>query len=63
VGTGISNAPRKKATKAAQTAYERKQRWKERSGNRYTAEELRIMSESLGRILILAPEFHVMRLK
>jgi hypothetical protein len=43
-------------------AFERKQRWKECSGNRYTPEELRAMAESLGRIRILEPEFQVMRL-
>jgi hypothetical protein len=52
-----------KTNKAGREAgYERKQRWKAKPGNRYTAKELRLMSESLGRIQILQPEFHLMKL-
>ena len=52
-----------KPSKAAREAgHERKQRWKTKPGNRYTARELRLMSESLGRIQILQPEFHLMKL-
>jgi hypothetical protein len=52
-----------RTTKAGQeAAHERKQRWKAKPGNRYTAKELRLMSESLGRIQILQPEFHLMKL-
>ena len=59
-----AKAQREEAARAARlAAYRRKQRWKERPGNRYTAEELRVMSESLGRIRILEQAFHVMRLK
>ena len=61
--TGHSKTQRDQATDAAVTAADqRKQRWKERPGNRYTAAELRVMSESLGRLRILEQEFHVMRL-
>ena len=62
--TGHPKPQPKKAAEAAQIASgEHKQRWKERPGNRYTAEELRIMSKSLGRIHILEQEFHIMRLE
>jgi hypothetical protein len=61
--TGHSKTQRDQATDAAQTAADQhKQRWKEQAGNRYTAAELRVMSESLGRVHILEQEFHVMRL-
>ncbi len=61
--TGHSKTQRDQATEAALTAAdERKQRWKERPGNRYTAAELRVMSKSLGPLRILEHEFHVMRL-
>jgi len=61
--TGHPKTQRDQATDAALTAADRhKQRWKERPGNRYTAAELRVMSESLGRLRILEQEFHVMRL-
>jgi len=42
--------------------YARKQKWKELPGNRYTAEELREMSASLGPIRIIEQETHVMHL-
>jgi hypothetical protein len=51
------------AADAVRTAgYARKQRWKKRPGNRYTAQELRRMSQSLGPFRIVESEFHVMRL-
>ena len=54
---------RDEAAEAARAAgYARKQEWKERPGNRYTPEELREMSESLGPITITEPEPHVMHL-
>lgn len=41
--------PRHAAAEAARAAaYERKQRWKEQPGNRYTPEELREMAASFG---------------
>jgi len=59
----------RKGPKDAQTTdgieragHERKQRWKSRPANRYTAKELRRMSRSLGRIQIHPLEFHVMKL-
>ncbi len=55
--------PSTKASSAGrEPGFERKQRWKAKPGNRYTAKELRLMSESLGRIRILQPEFHLMNL-
>ena len=47
---------------AKRTAHERKQHWKEQAGNRYTAEELRLMSQTLGRIRIVEQELQVMKL-
>ncbi|MEK7678347.1 MAG: hypothetical protein AAB676_21155 [Verrucomicrobiota bacterium] len=55
--------PRDAAAEAARAAaYERKQRWKEQPGNRYTPDELREMAESIGPIRIADQEPHVMRL-
>ena len=49
------------AAEAARAAgFERKQKWKELPGNRYTPEELRQMSESLGPITIEKPKIKVM---
>ena len=48
---GHIRLPKDQAAEAARAAaYERKQRWKELPGNRYTSEELRAMSENLGPI-------------
>src|SRR5258708_2559460 len=43
--------------------HERKQEWKERNGNRYTAEELGKMAGSLGTLTISETDLHVMELK
>ena len=56
-------SPEDEAAEAARAAaYERKQLWKELPGNRYTAEELRGMSERLGAISITEAGPEVMRL-
>ena len=45
--------PKDEAAEAARAAaFERKQRWKEQPGNRYTPEELRQMSGELGEFSI-----------
>jgi len=54
--------PGNHAEAARAAAFERKQRWKEQPGNRYTPSELREMSASFGRINIAELEPHVMRL-
>ena len=41
-------------------AYERKQKWKELPGNRYTPEELRQMADSFGEFTIIRPKRRVM---
>lgn len=43
--------------------FERKQRWKEQPGNRYTPEELRQLSGSFGAFKIEEPELHIMKLE
>lgn len=59
----LPNSPEDTAAEAARAAaYERKQRWKEQPGNRYTAEELRQMSERLGALAITEAEPEIMRL-
>ena len=46
---GHIRLPKDEAAEAARAAgYERKQKWKELPGNRYTPEELRAMSAELG---------------
>jgi|ABSN01.1.fsa_nt_gi hypothetical protein len=56
-------SPQDAAAEAARAAaYERKQRWKEQPGNRYTPEELRQMSERLGALYITEAEPEVMPL-
>ena len=60
---GHIKLPRDEAAEAARAAaYERKQRWKELPGNRYSPEELRRMSEELGAFSILPPEPTVMHI-
>ena len=57
--------PKNEAAEAARAAgYERKQRWKELPGNRYTPEELRQMSENLGKFTmhIVRPKRRVMHI-
>lgn len=61
----LQKTPEAIAAEAARAAgYERKQRWKELPGNRYTAEELREMSRNLGPITIqsVRPKIRVMRI-
>ncbi len=63
--TGHIRLPKDEAAEARRAAgYERKQRWKELPGNRYTPEELREMSEDLGQITIhhVRPKIRVMRI-
>ncbi len=43
-------------------AYERKQKWKELPGNRYTPEELRKMGKRLGKFTIKEAEPEIMRM-
>ena len=53
--------PKDEAAEAARAAgFERKQRWKELPGNRYTPEELRLMAESFGDFTIVRPKHRVM---
>ena len=60
---GHIRLPKDEAAEAERAAaYERKQRWKEMPGNRYTAEELRQMSENLGPLKITEPEPDIMEL-
>jgi len=40
--------------------HERKQRWKEKPGNRYTPEELRAMAQDCDSLQIIQQEFHLM---
>jgi len=48
---GHIRLPKNEAAEAARAAgFERKQRWKELPGNRYTPEELRAMSAEVGPI-------------
>ena len=55
--------PKDAAAEAARAAgFERKQRWKELPGNRYTPEELRLMSERLGPFTLTEAEPELMRL-
>jgi hypothetical protein len=60
---GHIRLPKDEAAEAERAAaYDRKQKWKELSGNRYTPEELRQMSEELGQFTILTPEPVVMHI-
>jgi len=60
---GHIKLPRDEAAEAARAAaYERKQRWKERPGNRYTPEELRRMSGEFGEFSFHLPEPTVMQI-
>ena len=57
-------SPKDEAAEAARAAaHERKQRWKELPGNRYAAEELRQMSERLGKLSITETEPEIMFLE
>jgi len=60
----LPKPPEAAAAEAARaTGYERKQRWKELPGNRYTPQELREMSASLGTLVITEQETPVMHLE
>jgi hypothetical protein len=62
---GHIRLPKDEAAEAERAAgFARKQQWKELPGNRYTPEELRAMSESLGEITIISrrPKRRVMYL-
>lgn len=52
------------AEAARAAAYDRKQRWKEQPGNRYTAEELRAMSGEFGDFVMISerPKRRIMRI-
>ena len=55
--------PRPEAEVERAAAFARKQKWKEQPGNRYTPDELRGMSASLGPLVITEQETPVMHLK
>jgi hypothetical protein len=60
---GPIQLPRDEAAEAARAAaFERKQRWKELPGNRYTPEELRRMGERWGPLSIEEAAPEIMRL-
>lgn len=60
---GHIKLPKDEAAGAERAAgYERKQRWKELPGNRYTASELREMGDRLGTLTITEAEPDIMRL-
>ena len=48
------------AAAARQAAFDRKQRWKEQPGNRYTPEELRELGKNFGEFTILKHRAKVM---
>jgi hypothetical protein len=53
--------PKDQAAEAARAAaFERKQRWKELPGNRYTPEELRAMSGEFGEFTMIRPKRRIM---
>ena len=54
--------PRPDAEAERAAAFARKQQWKELPGNRYTASELREMSDRLGTLTITEAEPDIMRL-
>jgi hypothetical protein len=59
----LPKSPKDVAAEAERAAaYERKQKWKELPGNRYTPDELREMSESIGTIVITEQETTVMHI-
>ena len=61
----LSETPAAIAAEAARAvAYERKQKWKELPGNRYTPEELREMSKDLGEFTMhsVRPKIRVMHI-
>lgn len=59
----LPKSPKDEAAEAERAAaYERKQKWKELPGNRYTPEELREMGKRLGKFEIKEEEPEIMRL-
>ncbi|MSU64258.1 MAG: hypothetical protein EXS31_18020 [Pedosphaera sp.] len=59
----LPKPPKDEAAEAARAAaFERKQRWKELPGNRYTPEELRQMSGEFADCTIHSPEATVMHI-
>lgn len=59
----LPKSPEAEAAEAARAAgYERKQRWKELPGNRYTPEELRQMSGEFGDCIMESPKMTVMHI-
>ena len=53
--------PRDLAAEAERTAaFDRKQKWKELPGNRYTPKELKLMAASFGEITIVRRKHRVM---
>ena len=59
----LPKSPEAEAAAAAlAAAYERKQEWKGLPGNRYTPEELRQMSDRLGKLTITEAEPDIMQL-
>ena len=59
----LPKPPKDEAAEAARAeAFERKQKWKELPGNRYTAEELRLMSENFGEFTMHRPKTTVMHI-
>ena len=60
---GHIKLPKDEAAEAERAAgFARKQKWKEQPGNRYTAEELRAMSQRLGKLTITEVEPEIMHL-
>ncbi|MBE0543476.1 MAG: hypothetical protein IH623_19200 [Verrucomicrobia bacterium] len=61
--TRYNEPPPRPDTEAKRVAaFERKQKWKEQPGNRYTASELREMGDRLGTLTITEAEPDIMRL-
>ncbi len=57
----MPKTPEAKAAEAERTAsFERKQKWKELPGNRYTPEELRLMSGEFAGCTMQRPKLRVM---
>lgn len=62
-GSLPSPASETTVAEAARAArFVRKQEWKEKPGNRYTPEELRLMSKNIGAVEIIEPDVFIMDL-
>ena len=60
---GHIKLPKDEAAEAKRAAgFARKQKWKVQPGNRYTPEELRAMSQRLGKLTITETEPEIMNL-